>query len=320
MKIVFLGTPDFGVPCLKALINSKHKVVAVVTQPDKPSGRNKKIEFSPIKKVALENNIPVLQYARISKEGTQDLTNLQPDIMITAAYGQILRQCILDIAKFGIINVHASLLPKFRGAAPIQWAVIKGEKVSGITIMKTELGVDTGDIILQKELPVGDTETAGELYNKLSNFAPELLLNALSQIENCTVKYVSQNHEEMSYFPMIKKEDAQIDFNLSAVDVVNFVRGMNPFPTAFTILNGGILKVFKAECANLNFDKFVTALNGQIILANFKQGLFVKCGDGKIVKLKQIQVQNGKKMLSEQYLLGHKINAGEMLGAVNAKV
>ena len=201
MRIVFLGTPDFSVSCLDALINSKHEVVAVVTQPDKARNRMV-VSFSPVKEEALKHNIQVLQYDKIRVQGVEDLKALNPDIMVTCAYGQIISQEILDIPKYGVINVHASLLPKYRGSAPIQWAILNGEKETGITIMQTALGVDSGDIILQEKIAIKENETAGELFDDLAKIAPSVLMKAIDLIESGEATFTKQNEEEATHFPM----------------------------------------------------------------------------------------------------------------------
>lgn len=305
MKLVFMGTPDFSVPSLEKLIKSNHEILAVVTQPDRKRDKCK-LCFSPVKECAVRHGLKVLQYEKISKEGINDIKALNPDVIITAAYGQMLSQEFLDIAPFGVINVHASLLPKYRGSSPIQWAVINGEKETGITIMKTAYKMDSGDIILQKKLSISEKETAGELFDRLSVFGADALIEALDLIEKGKATYTPQDHSQMTYFPMLKKESGIIDFSKSASEIKSFVLGMNPWPTAYTFLDKKILKVFSVSTAS-GCGQF-----GEVLSAD-KFGLIVACKDGA-VKLECVQPENKKRMTAEAYLAGHKIKAGTILG------
>lgn len=308
MKVIFLGTPDFAVPTLKAIINSNHELLAVVTQPDKPVGRSGKPVFSPVKQVAVEHDVKVLQYNKIRLEGVEEIKALNPDIMVTCAFGQILSQELIDIPKFGIINVHASLLPKYRGAAPIQWAIINGDKETGVTIMQTEAGIDTGDIISVSKTPIYENETAGELFDRLSVIGANLLVKTLDDIQNGCATYTKQNHDIATHVKMFKKEDGIIDFNNNYETIFNFVRGMNPWPCAYCFLDGKPLKVFKVERV---LQDFIATKNGEIV-ASDKRGLIVKVSDG-FIRLSEIQAEGGKKMADTAYLLGHKIAVGEVL-------
>jgi len=250
MKVAFFGTPDFAIPSLRALFECKeHEVVCVVCQPDKPSGRGMDTIFSPVKKFATQHNIPVLQPEKISKE-VELLDKHKPDIIVTCAFGQILRQNVLDYCKHGVINVHASLLPKYRGSSPIQWTIINGETQTGITIMQTDIGMDTGDILYQVPCDIGETETAGELFNRLSVMGAEALLHTLDVISRNEAIPRPQNHAEATHFPMLKKESGRIDFNKSPKEIVNFVRGMNPWPCAYFKSNLGDIRVHKAGVSN----------------------------------------------------------------------
>ena len=310
MKIVFLGTPDFAVNTLKAIINSRHEILAVVTQPDKPVGRSSKLVFSPVKQVAIEHGLKVLQYNKIRLEGVEDLKALNPDIMVTCAFGQILSQEIIDIAPKGIINIHASLLPKYRGAAPIQWSIINGDKETGVTIMQTEAGIDTGDIISVRKTLIGEKETAGELFDRLSVIGAELLVETLNQIEDGKAVYVKQDHALATHVKMLKKEDGIIDFNNSCETIFNFVRGMNPWPCAYAFLNGKTLKVYACEEVDLSLNGEYAA--GTIALADAKRGLIVSTANG-FIRLTDIQIEGGKRMTDCAYLLGHKIEVGTVL-------
>lgn len=308
MRIIFLGTPDFSVPSLQALIDSHHEVLAVVTQPDKPVGRSGKLCFSPVKQLALKNNIPVLQYQKIRFEGVSDLKELAPDIMVTCAFGQILSKEIIDIAPHGIINVHASLLPRYRGAAPIQWSVINGDKQTGITIMQTEEGIDTGDIIKVKKTDIGNEETSEELFERLAVLGSTALIEALDDIESGKAVFVKQNNELATHVKMLKKEDGLLNFNQNSETLRNFVRGMNPWPSAYTFLNGKMFKVFKASIYSGDFN----APCGAVLFADNKNGLVVKTRDGAL-RLELIQAEGGKKMVDTEYLTGHKIPVGTVL-------
>ena len=308
MRVVFLGTPDFSVNTLKAIINSKHEVVAVVTQPDKPVGRSSKLVFSPVKQVAVEHNLKVLQYNKIRLEGVDDLKALNADIMVTCAFGQILSQEIIDIAPKGIINVHASLLPKYRGAAPIQWSIINGDSETGVTIMQTEAGIDTGDIICVEKTPISETETAGELFDRLSMLGAKLLVEALDLIESGNATFTKQNDDLATHVKMLKKEDGIIDFSKSAREIYNFVRGMNPWPCAYTFLDEKPLKVHSSDIVEIE----AFAQPGEVICADSKRGLIIATGNG-FIRLKDIQAEGGKKMADTAYLLGHKIEIGTKL-------
>ncbi len=305
MKVVFLGTPDFAVNTLKAIIKSKHEVLAVVTQPDRPVGRSGKLVFSPVKTLAVENGIKVLQYNKIRLEGVQDLKNLAPDIMVTCAFGQILSQEIIDIAPKGIINVHASLLPKYRGAAPIQWSIINGDSETGVTIMQTEEGIDTGDIISVEKTPIYENETAGELFERLSHIGANLLVRTLDEIELGTAVFKKQEHALATHVKMLKKEDGIIDFNNYSKSIFNFIRGMNPWPCAYAFLNQKPLKVYASKVVEFT----ASAKPSTVVCSDSKCGLIVATADG-FIRLTEIQAEGGKRMSDVAYLLGHKIEIG----------
>ncbi len=306
MKIIYLGTPEFAVAPLKAIIESQnHDVVAVVTQPDRPVGRKNIITPPPVKVVALENDIPVFQYEKIRVEGVENLKSLHADIMITCAYGQILSKEIIDICPHGIINIHASLLPKYRGAAPIQYAVINGEKTTGVTVMQTEVGLDTGDILEAFETPIGESETAGDLFVRLSNMGAEKICSVLDKIERGEIVPQKQDESEAFVVKTIKKEDALINFSKSALEIKNLINGMNPWPIAYTFANGKKLKIYRAitvnACGNV----------GEVIKADKK--LYIACGEGAIEVL-ELQEEGGKVMNALSYLNGRKLKVGDILG------
>ena len=302
MRIVFMGTPDFAVPSLKKLIECGHKIEAVFTQPDKPKGRGHKMQMSPVKEVALENNIPVYQPVtlRNNEEMLNVLKEINADMIVVAAYGKILPEAVLNLPKFGCINVHGSLLPKYRGAAPIQWAVLNGDKVTGVTIMYMGLGIDTGDMISKREMIIGDNETAGELFDRMSEVGAELLGETIPEIENGTAKREAQNESEAIHAPMISKEMGAIDFNKSAEFIFNQIRGLNPWPSAFATLEIRKMKIFSAKVINKSGKPGLAFVNGN--------NLAVYCGENAL-ELLEIQPENGKRMLSASYLLGHPLKS-----------
>ncbi len=302
MRVMFMGTPDIAVPCLKALIE-KHQVVCVVTQPDKPKNRGQKMSMSPVKEVALSHNIDVLQPTKF-KDGAflPELEKYNPEVIVVIAYGRILPKYILDYPKYKCINVHASLLPKYRGAAPIQWCIADGEKVTGVTTMLMNEGLDTGDMLLKEEIKITDTMTGGELHDKMAEICPEILLETLDKIEDIVPQ--KQDDSISCYASMIDKSMTVIDWSKSAQDIVNLVRGMNPFPAARTTADGKLLKIFVAE----KYDKKGDA--GKVL--DISDGLVVGCGDGS-VKLTDLQPEGKRRMSAKDYLLGNKVKVGDML-------
>lgn len=319
MKVIFLGTPDFAVPTLQSLIEN-HEVVGVVTQIDKPQGRSKTPVFSPVKKLAIKNNIPVYQYRRIRKEGVEDLRNLNADVMVTCAYGQILSQEILDITPIGVINVHGSLLPKYRGAAPIQWSIINGDTTTGITILRSEAGMDDGDTIYKKEVDILPYETSESLFERLSHIGAECLIHTLGLIEKGEAVFTPQKHEEATICKMLKPEMAVIDFNRPAIEICNLVHGLNPWPIVKIKIKDFVFKVFTARVITKeevsgfvpNLDDFSV---GQVVLSSPKRGLVIKCGQDYLYLL-EVQNQNSKRMTSNAFLNGKKIEVGSFAESV----
>ena len=303
MRIVFLGTPDFGVPSLNALIDAGYEVAGVFTQPDKPKGRGNKMQKSPVKICAEGYGIPVYQPKKIRVDGVEDLRALAPDLCVTAAFGQILSQEVLDIPKIGTVNVHSSLLPKYRGSAPINWAVMEGETVTGVTTMMTDKGLDTGDILLKKEVPILPGETAEELTVRLAPIGAELLIETIRSIEAGDCPRTKQDEAEASYFPMLKKEMGDIDWTLPAEKIVNLVRGLTPWPgTSFIWGEDETVKVWKAEIAeNPGLEP------GKIIAADAKQGLIIAAGENA-VRVLEMQAPGGKRMNPKDYLRGHPVS------------
>ena len=312
MRIIFLGTPEFAVNCLDALCNSKHEIVAVVTQPDKPSERGNKIEFSEVKHYALANNLALFQFLKISRDGVIDLRTLRPDLMVTAAYGQILSQEIIDIPKYGIINVHASLLPKYRGASPIQTAIINGETKTGVTIMKTDIGLDTGDIVASREVDILPEDNAGTLTEKLSKVGAELLLETIDEIENGTATFEKQDNLHATVTHKIKKEDSVIIWNKSTKEIISLINGTNPSPIARTTLKGELVKIYKAAPVDFVLNEGDASLEPGSVLgcSSSKRGLFIKTSNDALEVL-SMQFPGGKILDGKSLLNGRKVVVGD---------
>ena len=303
MRIVYLGTPDFAVKPLELLIKNGYEIVAVITNKDKPVGRKQILTPPPVKVLANNNEIPVFQYDKIRIEGVEDLKKLKPDLMITCAFGQILSQEILNIPKFGVINIHASLLPKYRGASPIHYAILNGEKTTGVTIMKTDIGIDTGDIISQKSIEINDDATCGKLFDRLSLLGAELLIQTLPSILDSSAIYIKQDDKDATYSKIIKKEMAKIDWLDSAENICNKIRAFNPAPVAFVILDGNPFKIYAAKPSPLKGEC------GKILKINDKE-LVVGCLNGG-VSLLEVQKSGGKPMDIKDFLRGNKFSVGE---------
>ncbi len=309
MKIVFMGTPDIAVPCLQKIIDEKYEILGVVTQPDKPKGRGKKLGMSPVKELAIGNNIPVYQPIKArDKEFIDIMKSLNPDVIVVVAFGQILPKEILEIPRLGCINVHVSLLPKYRGAAPINWVIINGEEKTGVTTMYMDEGLDTGDMILKTEVNLDENITAGELHDKMMNIGAETLKETLKLIEEGTAPREVQNHEEFSYAPIMNKSLGNIDFSKSAREIHNLVRGVNPWPSAYTTYNGVTMKIWKTKVLNEKSTKGA----GTIIDVS-KEGIKVSTRD-KVLLIEEIQMPNKKRMLVGEYIKGNTIETGLVLG------
>ncbi len=303
MRIVFMGTPEFAVPSLKALIRHGMDVAGVFTQPDRPKGRGNKMMPSPVKTAALEAGIPVFQPEKIRRDGVEDLRALKPDLCVTAAFGQILSQEILDIPPMGNINVHASLLPKHRGAAPIAYAIMQCDREAGVTTMMMDAGIDTGDILLQDKTEIGERETCGELTERLSEMGAGLLIRTIRGIESGELARQPQNEEEMTYDPMLNKSMGIADFTADADTVRGLINGLNPWPCVSVPIGSERLKLLRAERA----DAYGEA--GTVAEADPKKGLVIACGSGA-VRILEIQAPGGKRMKPEDYLRGHGIPVG----------
>ncbi len=322
MNIVFMGTPDFAEQSLKSIYEAGHKIIGVVTNPDKPKGRGMKMVASPVKEYAVSKNIPIYQPLKVRNnlEFIEDIKKLNPDVICVVAYGKILPKEILEIPRFGCINVHASLLPKYRGAAPIQWAVLNGDKVTGVTTMYMDIGMDTGDMILKEEVEIGEDETTGELWDRLSIIGGNLLVKTLIQIEEGTAKRIPQG-EDFSIAPMLNKEMSKIDWeNNTASQIKNLVRGLNPIMGASCILNGKKIKFWKVEKIEeenevFDFEDLKDKIPGTVLLSDCKKGLYIKAKEG-IISVLEIQGENAKRMNIGDFLRGNKIEAQEKFSIV----
>ena len=303
MKIAFLGTPDFALPSLKMLYERGDYIV-VFTQPDKPVGRKSIMTAPPVKKLALEYGLDVFQFDKIrSEEGLAALKDADPELMVTAAFGQILSKENLSVPRYGCINVHGSLLPKYRGAAPIQWAVINGEEKTGVTTMLTDIGLDTGDILLERETEIGKDETAGELFDRLAEMGAELLKETIEKLERNELEPKKQNDAEATKCSMIKKEHGHIDFSKSEKAIHDLVRGMNPWPCAYAMLEGEAVKIWRTRRIPT---KKTGSKAGSILCADKQNGLIVKCGDGDI-EILELQFPGSKRMSAQAAMLGHEL-------------
>lgn len=309
MRVLFMGTPDIAKGCLQKLIDEKYDIIGVVTQPDKPQNRGKKLGMPPVKELALKYDIPVYQPIKArDEEFVATLKELNPDIIVVVAFGQILPKSILDIPKFGCINVHVSLLPKYRGAAPINWVIINGEEKTGVTTMYMDEGLDTGDMILIEEFDLDDEITAGELHDKMKDRGAEVLIETLKQIEKGTAPRIPQNHEEFTYAPMMNKALGEINWSKSAREIHNLVRGVNPWPSAYTTYEGSTMKVWKTEVLNETSDK-----ESGTILKVDKDGIRISTKDN-VVLVKEIQMPGKKRVLVSEYIKGNNINTNTILG------
>lgn len=310
-RVVFMGTPEFAVPVLEALAeDGRYDIVGVFCQPDRPAGRGKKLAACPVKQCAQERGLPVYQFERIRRpEGVEQLRALAPDVAVTAAFGQILTQALLDIPVHGTVNVHASLLPGYRGPAPVNWCIVNGETVTGVTLMRTDIGIDTGDILAATQTAIGELETAGELTRRLSELGAKLLVDALPSYLSGALRPVPQDPEKASYQPMLDKAMGEIDWTLPAREIACRVRGFNPWPGAYTDMPEGRLKLLLArpvDCA-------VDARPGAVIASGPREGLVVRCGEGALEVL-ELQAPGGKRMAAKAYLAGKRIGVGVVLG------
>ena len=308
MKIVFMGTQDFAVSTLESLVKGGHEVIAAVTQPDKPKGRGKAVQYTPVKEKALEYEIPVYQPVKArDPEFVELLKGMDPDVIVVVAFGQLLPKAILDIPKYGCVNVHASLLPKYRGAAPIQWAVIDGEEVSGVTTMLMDEGLDTGDMLEKAEIVLDEKETGGSLFDKLSALGGELILSTLEKMENGTITRTPQGDSTTSYAKMLKKTMGEIDWNMEAVKIERLIRGLHPWPSAYTSLKGKTVKIWSADVvAGEN-----TGNPGRVTVT--KDKLLVECGEN-FLSITELQLEGKKRMETAAFLRGFTVEDQTVFG------
>lgn len=312
LRIVFMGTPAFAVPTLQKLLDGEDFVVGVYTQPDQPSGRRMILQAPPVKQLADAHRIPVFQPAKLrTPEALEPLRTWQPDLIVVVAYGKILPNSVLTLPPLGCINVHASLLPKYRGAAPIQWAIANGEKETGVTIMHITERMDAGDILLQKSLPIAEEDTGGSLHDKLSTLGAEALSEALSLLKRKQLIARPQNEADVTYAPIIKKEDGRIDWSWSAVTIERRIRAFNPWPSAYTTLEGKLLKIFKAHPEKVVVHSYT---NYGTVTEMSPVHLFVATGEGQL-SLLEVQLEGKRRMPIEEFLRGHAIQPGMRLGS-----
>lgn len=308
MKLIFMGTPDFAVGTLKALLNSEHQVAAVVTQPDKPKGRGKALQFPPVKEVAVEADIPVYQPRRVrDEEFIRTLQKIEADAIVVVAFGQIIPEEILNMKKYGCINVHASLLPKYRGAAPIQWAVIEGEKESGVTTMQMDAGLDTGDMLKKVVVPLDEKETGGSLFEKLSEAGAKLLAETLKGLEEGSIQPEKQGDSPTAYARMLSKDMGKIDWSQEAVHIERLIRGLNPWPSAYAKLDGKTLKIWEADVLERE-----SGMAPGTVTEVGKESILVQTGKGMLA-VRQLQLEGKKRMDAGAFLRGYSIKEGTSL-------
>ena len=310
MKIVFMGTPDYAATALEAILQAGYEVTGVVCQPDKPKGRSGALAACPVKECALKYNLPVFQPERIKRpEAVAELKKFPADVFVVAAFGQILSEEILTMPKYGCINIHASLLPKYRGAAPIQWCIVDGEKETGVTIMQMDAGIDTGDILFTKKVEITEEETGGSLFDKLSQAGAELIVEALPKIEAGEVNPVKQEEALSNYARMLKKEDGQINWKRPAEEIGRQVRGMDPWPSAYTYYKGKQFKIWKAQAVEGGTEGLQPGTIAQIE----KQGIWIACGSG-MLQVTEAQLEGKKRMSAADLMNGRSLEMNERLG------
>ena len=314
MRIVFMGTPDFSVPALEALVKGGHQVIAAVTQPDKPKGRGKAVLMTPVKEKALEMGIPVYQPVKVREpEFVKTLADLAPDVIVVVAFGQILPKSILEIPRYGCVNIHASLLPKYRGAAPIQWAVIDGEKETGITTMQMDAGLDTGAILEQERVALAEDETGGSLFDKLSAVGSSLILSTLKGLEDGTLKGTPQTDEGSCYAKMLKKSLGDIDWTMDGAAIERLIRGLNPWPSAYTSLHGKTLKIWDADVTDREY-----GVEPGTVAEVSKDQLIIQTGKGSL-SVRSLQLEGKKRMDIQDFLRGYSLEKGTVLERRAAK-
>lgn len=311
MRVVFMGTPDFAVGALEAIVKAGHEVVLVVTQPDKQKGRGKEVQFPPVKECAIQYNIPVFQPVKIkTEESVETLREYPADVFVVAAFGQILSKEILDMPKYGCLNIHASLLPKYRGAAPIQWVILDGEKTTGVTIMQMNEGLDTGDMLLKEEIPIDPKETGESLHDKLAVVGADLIVKALPLLEQGKLTAEPQKDQDSCYAKMLKKDMGHMDWEKEAVVLERLIRGLNSWPSAYTYWNKKTLKIWEA------FVEPMTGTPGEILQVN-KDSIVVGCGKDSL-RITALQLEGKKRMAVKDFLLGYKLQPGMLLGKLES--
>ncbi len=309
-RIIFMGTPEIAATILESLINSEHEVIAAVTQPDRPKGRGNQLTASPVKELAVKHNIPVLQPVKVKEEGFfEKLQAFEPQMIIVAAFGQILPKAVLEMAPFGCINVHASLLPKYRGAAPIQWAILNGETKTGVTIMHMDAGIDTGDMIVQQEVEIAPNETGESLHNKLAVAGANALMLAIEQIENGSASRIAQNHEEHTYVKILDKTFGNLDFTMPAIVLERYIRGLDPWPCAYSSWDGKNIKFWKSHV----LPQTETKEKPGTVLMTTKNEIRIQTGDG-ILCITELQLQGKKRMSAGDFLRGNAVKQGDLFG------
>lgn len=315
MRIIYMGTPDFAVPTLETLIQSKHEVIAVITQPDKPKGRGKAMQFPPVKEKALEYGIPVYQPVKVREPAfIEQMKEWEPDAIVVAAFGQLLPKAVLDLPRYGCINVHASLLPKYRGAAPIQWVIINGEKETGITTMFMDVGLDTGDMLKKTVIPIAEKETGESLHDKLAVLGGPLMLETLEELENGTAVRIKQEDGQSCYAKMLTKSLGNIDWSQPAIQIERLIRGLNAWPSAYTKWEDKTLKIWAADVVEGNKEGAVV---GEVVEKQ-KKALIVQTGEGQL-SLKEVQLQGKKRMDIDAFLRGYPIMEGTVFRRVEEK-
>ncbi len=313
MTLVFLGTPSFAVPTLERIVQAGHRILAVFTQPDRPKGRGGELAASPVKASALRFSLPVYQPERIRRpEAVEQLKQMQPDAMVVVGYGQIIPQSIIDIPRHGIINVHASLLPKYRGAAPIQWAIANGESSTGVTTMRIDAGLDTGDMLMKWETTIGPEENSVELGRRMAQSGADLLIQTLAGIDAGTIRPEPQDNAQASLAPILKKEDGEVDWNWPARKIFNRARGFLPWPGVYSYFRGQLFHIWKARVAE------ETGQGAPGHLIPLKKRLLVSCGESSALELIEVQIEGRKRMPAEAFLNGHRLDENEALGAAPA--
>lgn len=319
MKIVFMGTPDFAAGALKALVEAGHQITAVITQPDRPKGRGKELIFSPVKEYALSQGIEVFQPVRIKRqESVEVLRQYEADVYVVAAFGQILSAQILGIPRLGCLNIHASLLPKYRGAAPIPWAILNGDEKTGVTIMQMDEGLDTGDMLLQREISIGEDETADSLHDKLMHLGAELIVEALPLLDEGRLTPVKQNEGQATHVGKLDKEFGRINWQEAADVIARKVRGLNSWPSAYTFFRGKRLKIWEASAIYEASVRNASSEEYGMIAGVEKDAFYVRAGDG-LLRVNVVQLEGKKRMCVKEFLLGYPLKTGEILGKEEEK-